>query len=150
VSTETDSLARRQIRFGWTALLVYATVGLCLETLHGFKVGGYLDVGNETRRLMWTLGHAHGVLLSGISIGFGVSVRVFPEAAPRLGRASVLLMAAAVLMPGGFLLGGVWIHGGDPGLGILLVPPGAVCLLAGLAMCARHLGRAPGPGSPGA
>lgn len=34
-------------------------------------------------------------------------------------------MAASVLLPGGFFLGGIFIHGGDPGLGIFLVPLGA-------------------------
>lgn len=52
--------ARRHLRFGWWSLLFFLTFGLGLETLHGLKVGWYLDVENETRRLMWTLAHAHG------------------------------------------------------------------------------------------
>ena len=55
--------ARRHIRFGWWSLLVFASAGLVLESLHGFKVRAYLDTSNETRRLMWTLAHAHGTLL---------------------------------------------------------------------------------------
>lgn len=53
--------------------------------------------------------------------------------------ASRLSIAGAVSIPGGFLLGGLWTHGGDPGLGVLLVPPGAVALLAGLALFGRSL-----------
>ncbi|HEY8174006.1 MAG TPA: hypothetical protein VIH21_13040, partial [Dehalococcoidia bacterium] len=55
--------ARRHLRFGWWSLFVFATLGLTLEALHGFKVRAYLDVSNDTRRLMWTLAHAHGTLL---------------------------------------------------------------------------------------
>ena len=36
----------------------------------------------------------------------------------------------SVLLPGGFLLGGLVIHGGDPGIGIYLTPIGAALLLA--------------------
>ena len=39
-------------------------LGVFLETLHGFKAGFYLDASSATRRLMWTLAHAHGTLLS--------------------------------------------------------------------------------------
>ena len=36
----------------------------------------------------------------------------------------------------GFLLGGIWIHDGDTGLLVLLVPPGAVLLLVAVGLCA--------------
>jgi hypothetical protein len=42
------------------------------------------------------------------------------------------LSAATVLLPSGFFLGGVVTYGGDPGLGILLVPVGAAFLLGAL------------------
>jgi hypothetical protein len=64
---------------------------------------------------------------------------------PRLGLASTLLIAASVLLPLGFLLGGIWVYGGDPGLGVLLVPPGALCLLAALLLAARAFGDVQGP-----
>jgi hypothetical protein len=47
-------LVRRNLRFGWWLLFGWAAVGLALEGLHGLKAGLYLDVGNETRRLLWT------------------------------------------------------------------------------------------------
>ena len=56
--------ADRNLRFGWWSLLVFLCVGAVLEALHGFKIGWYVDVGNETRRLMFTLAHAHGTLLA--------------------------------------------------------------------------------------
>ena len=46
-------------------------------------------------------------------------------------------MAATALMPAGFFLGGFYLHGGDPGLGILLLPVGAVFLALAVFMMAR-------------
>jgi hypothetical protein len=122
--------AQRHVRFGWWSLLVFATAGLVLESLHGFKVRAYLDVSNETRRLMWTLAHAHGTLLSLVHVVFGLTVRSGlgpPDRALR--PISSTLIAASVLLPGGFFLGGIAFFGGDPGLGVLVVPLAAVLLL---------------------
>ena len=133
---------RRHLRFGWSTLVLFVVLGAVLETLHGFKVGWYLDVGNETRRLMWTLAHAHGTLLALVHIAFALTVRVGPPADPRRRRlASSGLLLASLLLPGGFFLGGIVVHGGDPGLGILLVPVGAVLLLGAALLTALDLGR---------
>ena len=149
-----DAAARRHLRFGWWSLLAFLTLGFTLEMLHGFKVGLYLDASNETRRLMWTLAHAHGGLLGVIHILFGLYLRVAPEASPRrLPAVSTSLLAASVLLPGGFFLGGVTVYGGDPGLGILAVPAGAALLAAavyGIARGAGALGKsAAGKGDTG-
>jgi hypothetical protein len=124
---------RRHLRLGWWSLLLFATIGLVLESLHGFKVRAYLDVSNETRRLMWTLAHAHGTLLAIINIVFGLSLRTVPElTAARAGLVSPALVGATVLMPVSFFLGGVAFYSGDPGIGILLLPVGALLLLAAI------------------
>ena len=121
--------ARRHLRFGWWSLLFFATLGLLLETLHGFKVRAYLDASNETRRLMWTLAHAHGTLLGLVNLGFAATVRALPAWSASSRRfASTSLLAATLLMPSGFFLGGLFIYAGDPGLGILLVPVGGILL----------------------
>ena len=52
--------ARRHTKLGWRLLLLFLTLGIALELMHGLKLRLYLDVNNETRRLMWTLAHAHG------------------------------------------------------------------------------------------
>lgn len=136
-------LARRHIRFGWWSLLVFATLGLVLETLHGFKVRAYLDVSNDTRRLMWTLAHAHGTLLGLIHVVFGLTLRSgFEISAANQRLVSNSLLAASVLLPGGFFLGGVAFYSGDPGLGVLLVPIGAVLLLLAVFLIARSAGSA--------
>jgi hypothetical protein len=130
--------ARWHLRFGWWSLFVFATLGLSLELLHGFKVRAYLDVSNETRRLMWTLAHAHGTLLALVHIVFGLCVAAFPDFSARsLRLISRALMAASVLLPGGFFLGGIAFYSGDPGLGVLLVPVGAVALLTAVFYLAR-------------
>jgi hypothetical protein len=135
--------ARRHLRFGWWSLLCFATLGLALEMLHGFKVRAYLDVSNETRRLMWTLGHAHGTILSLVHVIFGLTVRVAADSLEQnLRLISSCLIGASLLLPGGFFLGGVVIYGGDPGLGVLLVPIGAVLLLAAVFFIASQAGTA--------
>jgi len=131
--------ARRHLRVGWWSLLVFATLGLALETLHGFKVRAYLDVTSDTRRLMWTLAHAHGTLVAVVHVIFALTVRSTPSLATRDFRAvSAALVAASVLLPGGFFLGGVAFYGGDPGLGVLLVPVGAILLLFAIFTVARQ------------
>ena len=130
--------AARHLRFGWWSLLVFATFGLVLETLHGFKLDAYLNVSNETRRLLWTLAHAHGAALAIVNILFGLGLeRAAIPRLPHIGVVSTSLVAASLLLPGGFFLGGVTYYEGDPGLGILLVPPGAVLLIAALFLIAR-------------
>ena len=132
---------RAHLRVGWWALLVFLSLGIGLEALHGFKADLYLNVENETRRLMWTLAHAHGVLLALVQIGFAATVHLSPGwTGGTRALASRSLMAALVLMPLGFFLGGVIIYGGDPGLGVLLVPIGAVALFVGVLLTARGVG----------
>jgi hypothetical protein len=126
--------------FGWWSLFVFGTLGLTLETLHGFKVGAYLDVANETRRLMWTLAHAHGTLLGLIHIAFAVSLPWLEGANQRL--TSRALVAASVLLPGGFFLGGMRFYAGDPGIGVALVPIGAAVLLTAIWLIARAIAKA--------
>jgi len=124
-------LIRRHLRFGWWSVLVFLTLGIALEALHGFKVGWYLNVANETRRLMWTLSHAHGVLLGALNVGFAFTLTIVTAAeAPWARFASSCLIAASILLPAGFFLGGLVVYAGDPGRGILLVPVGAALLLA--------------------
>ena len=134
------ALVRSHLAVGWWALLVFLTAGLVLEALHGFKIGAYLKVSNETRRLMWTLAHAHGTLLALVNLAFVATVRSLPAwPRPTARLASSCLIAATILMPAGFFLGGVFIYSGDPGLGILLVPVGGVFLFAAVLLTALGL-----------
>ena len=132
-----SSYTRLHLRFGWWSLLIFATLGLVLETLQGFKVPLYVDVSNDTRRLMWTLAHAHGVGLALVHLLFALSLPALPAAPARDRLASRCLIGASILLPGGFFAGGLVYYGGDPGPAILLVPVGAVLLLVALFVVAR-------------
>jgi hypothetical protein len=115
----------------------FGLFGLVLETLHAFKTSAYLDVSNEPRRLMWTLAHAHGTLMGLIHIGFAATLGFWNVRAPQARQISTALIAATVLLPGGFLLGGIRFYGGDPGLGVALVPVGAGLLVYAAIVAAR-------------
>ena len=132
-SSETStaaSITRRHLLAGWWSLLIFLTLGIALEALHGFKVASYLGVSHETRRLMWTLAHAHGTLLGLINLGFAFTLRALPQwNSGSRGVASDCLSGATLLMPAGFFLGGVNPSAGDPGIGILLLPVGGLLLL---------------------
>lgn len=135
-------LSLRHLRFGWSSIALFGAIGLVLETLHGFKVGAYMDVSNETRRLMWTLAHAHGTLLGLVHLGLAFTIQSAGLTGARLERASACVCAAGLLLPTGFFLGGLQFYSGDPGLGIGLVPVGALLALAAAVDVALLLRRA--------
>ena len=138
---QNDLAIRRHFLAGWWLLLVFAALGTVLEAFHGLKIGFYLDHGNATRRLMWTLAHAHGVLLGLVNIAFAVTVQWRGLPAEKVRIASASLLGASVLLPGGFFLGGVVVYGGDPSLGVLLTPVGAVLLVVAALFVVRSMGR---------
>ena len=132
----------RHLRFGWWALAVYVSLGIGLEVMHGFKISWYLDVGNEVRRLMFTLGHFHGTMLALVNLVAVLTLRGVDGFTIKP-SVSLALILAAVLLPGGFLLGGFMTYDGDPGSGIWLVPLGALCMLYGVIGCALGLRSVP-------
>jgi hypothetical protein len=132
------AIARRHLKLGWWGLALFALLGLVLEGLHAFKVGAYLNVDSEARRLMWRLAHAHGALLSLVNLAFALTLlRAAPK--PLASLWSGAFAAATVLIPAGFFVGGVFARGADPGVGVFLVPVGAVLLIAALAAVARSI-----------
>jgi len=130
----------RNLRFGWWSLLIFLSLGGALETLHGFKIGWYVDAGNDMRRLMFTLAHAHGTALALVNIVAGLTTRNVErfELRPSV---SFCLIWAGLLFPVGFFLGGIVPYGGDPGLGIWLVPIGALLLFYSIARIALDLSK---------
>lgn len=135
------NLVGRHMAFGWWSLLLFLGLGIALDAMHGLKIGFYLDVSNSTRRLMWSLAHAHGTLLAIFHVVFALTLRTllpFEKGADRwLQIASPCLIASSILLPGGFFLGGMFIYGGDPGLGVFLVPVGAGLLFLAVFLTAR-------------
>lgn len=122
MTSETGSL----IRQGWISLALWIAFGILIEGFIGFRTPALLD--DSVRRDMFRLAHAHGTLLNLVLIAAAICARL---ELVRLGRiASLGLRSAVVLLPAGFLLGGIWHFKDDPGLGIFLVPVGALLLLA--------------------
>jgi hypothetical protein len=118
---ETASL----IRQGWISLALWIAFGILIEGLIGFRMPALLD--DPIRRDLLRLAHAHGTLLNLVLLIAAILTRLDLV---RLGRvAAASLRIAVVLLPVGFLLGGVWHYHDDPGIGIFLVPVGAVLLL---------------------
>jgi len=127
-----DPAFAKTLRTGWLLLAISLPAGVVLEALHGFKVQAYL--GNETRRELWRLAHAHGTLLGILCLVF---VALGQDHVAEDARASIarLVRWGAVLMPVGFFAGGILNSEGDPSLGIVLSPVGATMLIVALIRC---------------
>ena len=137
-----ENTVRRHLLVGWWGLFAFLALGMLLESMHGLKIGWYLDVANETRRLTWRLAHAHGALFSIVNLGFAFTLaHLGLTKASWVKLASRCLIGATILLPGGFLLGGLSIHGGDPGPGILAAPVGALLFLVAVFLTARGVQR---------
>lgn len=137
VEKQDNSLAQLHVRFGWWLLLVFVILGVILESLHGFKVAWYLNVGQESRRLLWRLSHAHGTFLALVNIGFAATLWI--RGLKQTGQvmvASRCLFAGSVLIPAGFFWGGTTLYANDPGVGIILLPIGAALLIIAAALMA--------------
>ena len=133
---------RRHFKLGWWSLFTFVCLGITLEGMLAFRVGWYMDVGNnETHRLMLRLGHAHGALLSVLNSVFAASLARLSLPARARALASRCLAAATLLVPGGFILGGLVTLGPEPGLGIVLLPAGAILLLFGIFQVASNTGK---------
>ena len=129
-------LARRHHLLGWWGLLLFLSLGIGLETLHGFKVGFYLDPAHRMRRLLWTLAHAHGTLLALVHLAFALGLGRFGRWTERRLKLASFFLIDALLLPVGFFLGGIGHTEVDPSPGILLVPAGALLLLAAVGLIA--------------
>ena len=131
---------RRHLKFGWWSLFVFVCLGILLETFLAFRIGWYMNSGdNETHRLMLRLGHAHGTFLSLVNIAYAATLSRINLIENIRRLSSRCLIAATLLIPGGFILGGVVTHGSEPGLGIILLPIGALFLLFALFLLARGM-----------
>ncbi len=126
-----ETSARKSLRYGFTALLLFVAGGLSLEFLHLIKVPWYLE--NHLRRELWVLAHAHGALLALFNLAYAALLPRIAVAA----TAGVWLRWGAALVPAGFFLGGIGNSEGDPSLLIVLTPMGALAVLIALALCVR-------------
>ncbi len=135
--------ARRLIRVGWIGLALFAALGLALEAFHAVKAEWYLAEIRQVRRLMLTLAHAHGTLIAVLHIALGLVVAGPWADSPVPVLAARLLTASLVLMPAGFFLGGIFVVGGDPGVGVVLAALGGLFLVVALvSLAVRETGPA--------
>jgi hypothetical protein len=109
-------------------IAVWMTFGLLLEGLIGYKTPAYLH--DSVRRELFRLAHAHGTLLSLLLLGLALVCDRFEVKPANI--VPMVLRLGVILMPLGFLLGGVWHYESDPGVGIWLVPVAAVMVVFGV------------------
>jgi len=137
-------LVKRHMQVGWWMILGFLTLGIGLEWLHATKAPWYINEAFEPRRHLWTLAHAHGVLLGLVHVAFAATMDSYTATlAKPIKFASYSLSFAGGLMPAGFFLGGAVLEAGEPGPAIALLPIGAVLLICAVAMTARIASRRP-------
>jgi len=125
----------RARRFGFSALLLWMSLGFALEAAHALKLSAYLDHPLRRELLVWA--HAHGIGLALVVLAYAAS-GVTPKGA-RFGPA---LRGASLLMPLGFALASIGVSEVDPGPSIWLVPIAAVIAIASVLGIARGLPKA--------
>jgi len=115
-------------RQGWIGIAVWMSFGLLIEGLIGFRSPAYLQ--DSVRRELFRLAHTHGTVLSIlllVCVLYLAKNYVDPPAA-----AVWSLRIGTVLMPVGFLLGGIWHYESDPGILIFLAPLGGLMIIFGM------------------
>lgn len=126
-SSALDGLARVHARIGWTLLCAALLFGLSLEGLLGFKSEGLLE--DSIRRELWSLAHFHGIGLALVNLVYAAWAESDTLSVAWRRAASRALAVGSMMLPAGFLLGGLSHPEGDPGIGILLVPAGAALVV---------------------
>jgi len=116
----------------WFGLLFWMSMGLLFEGLIGYRSPAYLQ--DALRRELFRLAHAHGALLSILLLVMNLYLLKQLISPPKI--AVRALQAGVVLMPFGFLLGGVWHYESDPNFLIFLSPLGGLLIIFGIAAIA--------------
>lgn len=118
----------RHLRLATALVGVFLAAGIWLEAMIGLRAAGWVD--DDVRRQFLRLGHAHGALLGVLNIALAVVMERIgtPEGWARWIRRAALVGAALVGL--GFFVGGLWHGRADPGPAVLVVPAGAMMLLA--------------------
>jgi hypothetical protein len=75
-------------------------------------------------------------LLAIINILFALSIEKFRNLENHIKVISPCLLLSSILLPSGFLLGGLAINGGDPGVGIILAIIGAITFVITIGLIA--------------
>lgn len=116
----------------WFGLFFWMSMGLLFEGLIGFRAPVYLQ--DSLRRELFRLAHAHGTILSILLLIVNLYLVKELISPPRL--AVRALQAGVLVMPFGFLLGGLWHYESDPNFLIFLAPLGGLLIIFGVAAIA--------------
>jgi hypothetical protein len=109
-------------------IAIWMSFGLLLEGFIGFRVPSYMSV--SVRRELLQLAHTHGTLLSLILLAVAICAKcelVFPRK-----FAIIALRIGSILMPLGFLFGGIWLIKDEPNPSIFLAPLGGLLMIFGI------------------
>lgn len=134
----------RHHRLSLALLAVFLASGLWLEAMIGLRAAGWVD--DPLRREFLRLGHAHGGVLALVNLGVAWSIGQLRTPETWAGKIRLAAWLGALLVGAGFMAGGLTHGPTDPGPPILVVPAGALLLLA--AVVATALLR-PGDRGPG-
>lgn len=112
----------------WLSIAVWMSFGLLLESLIGYRIPAYLR--DDLRRELFRLAHTHGALLNIVLLAAALCI---DRGLARPAKMALwALRIGAILMPAGFLLGGIWHTEGEPGLGVWLAPLGGLLVIFGV------------------
>lgn len=133
------------LRASLWSLAAFLAMGMWLEAMFGLRVAGVLD--DPIRREFLRLGHAHGGLLALVNVGIAWALERLQTPQAWAVRIRLAAWVGALLVGLGFVGGGLWHGPTDPGPLVLMVPAGALMLVASLV--ATAMVRGPDQSSPG-
>ncbi len=118
------------VRASLWSLAAFLAMGLWLEAMFGLRIAALLD--DPIRREFLRLGHAHGGLLAVLNLALGWALERLRTPGAWASRIRLAAWLGALVVGVGFVGGGL-IHGPtDPGPLVLMVPAGALMLVASL------------------
>lgn len=118
------------LRASLWSLAGFLAMGMVLEAMIGLRLGALVD--DPLRREFLRLGHAHGGLLALVNVGLGWALERLATPPGWATRIRLAAWSGALLVGLGFVGGGLWHGPTDPGPPVLLVPAGALMLVASL------------------
>jgi hypothetical protein len=118
------------LRLSIALVALFMASGLWLEAMYGLRAEGWLD--DPLRREFLRLGHAHGGLLGVVNVALAWTLERLQTPPVWAGKIRVAALLGALLVGLGFMLGGLMHGPTDPGAAVLVVPAGAMLLLAAL------------------
>jgi hypothetical protein len=119
---------RSLLRQSFIGIAAWMSFGLLLEGFIGFRVSAYMS--DVTRRELFRLAHTHGTGLGLLLLLCTLTISkhlVYPHKS-----AVFALRVGTILMPFGFLLGGIQTRGEEPNFLIFLAPIGGISVIFGV------------------